>query len=261
MILLKALRTEPQERYGTVEQFSDDLENYLASRPIMARKGDVWYRTRKFLRRYWLPVAAATLAVGGLSAGLLVANYQRQKAQQRFNQVRQLANKLFDIDAVARLSPGTTKARELIVGTSLEYLKGLTTDAHGDPDLALEAGTAYIRVARVQGVGIAANLGHADQAVKSLDAADDLLRAVFALRPNDHTAMFRSAQVAHDRMALASERHDRDQALSFAQTSAVWLERYEQTGGVDPKDAGEVSGMYRNIASRFLNRFAGPLQI
>ena len=66
---MKALRTEPQERYATVEQFSEDLENYLESRPIRARKGDAWYRTRKLLRRYWLPVAAAALAVAGLSAG------------------------------------------------------------------------------------------------------------------------------------------------------------------------------------------------
>src|SRR5207342_3567629 len=67
MILVKALRKESQERYATIEQFSEDLENYLESRPIRARKGDAWYRTRKLLRRYWLPVAATVLAVAGLS--------------------------------------------------------------------------------------------------------------------------------------------------------------------------------------------------
>ena len=102
MILMKALRTEPQERYATIEQFSEDLENYLESRPIRARKGDAWYRTRKFLRRHWLPVAAATLAVAGLAGGVLVANHQRAIAQRRFIQVRQLSNKLFDIDAEVR---------------------------------------------------------------------------------------------------------------------------------------------------------------
>ena len=51
MILLKALRKEPQERYSTIEEFSEDLENYLELRPIRARKGDTWYRTRKLLRR------------------------------------------------------------------------------------------------------------------------------------------------------------------------------------------------------------------
>ena len=130
---MKALRREPQERYATIEQFSEDLENYLESRPIRARKGDAWYRTRKFLRRHWLPVAAATLAIAGLSAGLLVANHQRAIAKRRFVQVRQLANKLFDIDAEVRQTPGTTKARELIVSTSLDYLQRVAGDVARRP--------------------------------------------------------------------------------------------------------------------------------
>src|SRR5262249_4031883 len=123
MILMKALRREPESRYATIEQFSDDLKNYLKSRPILARKGDAWYGTRKFLRRFWLPVAGGVLTVSSLSAGVLVANHQRVIAQRRFVQVRQQANKLFDIDMEVRRTPGTTKAREMIVGTSLEYLQ------------------------------------------------------------------------------------------------------------------------------------------
>src|SRR5262249_41818257 len=86
IILLKALRKEPLERYATMEQFADDLENYLESRPIRARKGDAWYHTRKFVRRYWLSVAAITLAVAGPSIGVIVANRERAIAQRRFAQ-------------------------------------------------------------------------------------------------------------------------------------------------------------------------------
>ena len=88
IILLKALRKEPQERYSTIEEFSEDLENYLELRPIRARKGDTWYRTRKLLRRYWAAAAAAALVMTSLSTGLLIANYQRSIAQRRFIQVR-----------------------------------------------------------------------------------------------------------------------------------------------------------------------------
>jgi Protein kinase domain len=132
LILMKALRTEPLERYATIEQFSDDLESYLGARPIRARNGDAWYRTRKFLRRHWLPVAAGVLAVAGLAGGAIVANNQRTIAQQRFVQVRQLSNKLFDIDVEVRRIPGATKARQLIVDTSLEYLRRLSSDVQGD---------------------------------------------------------------------------------------------------------------------------------
>src|SRR6185369_912127 len=39
-ILMKALRKEPQDRYATVHEFAEDLENYLESRPVEARRGD-----------------------------------------------------------------------------------------------------------------------------------------------------------------------------------------------------------------------------
>jgi hypothetical protein len=159
-ILRKALRTEPEERYASVDAFADDVRALLDWRPVAARSGDFWDRTRRFLRRYWLPATAAAVTLAGLSVGLYIANHERAVAQRRFLEVRQLANKLFDIDTAVRRAPGTTKARQLIVDTSLEYLRRLAADARGDPELALEIGSAYMRVARVQGVPMqTSNLG------------------------------------------------------------------------------------------------------
>lgn len=79
-ILLKALRKDPQERYATAEQFADDLHAFLGSRPVRARSGNTLYRTRKFLRRCWLPVAATVLVVASLSVGLYVANRETRRA-------------------------------------------------------------------------------------------------------------------------------------------------------------------------------------
>jgi serine/threonine protein kinase len=121
-ILRKALRSEPEERYATVDGFADDIRALLERRPVEARSGDVWYRTRRLLRRYWVPALASTLVMLTLSAGFGVANRERMIAQRRFQEVRQLANKLFDIDAEMRRSPGATKARQLIVDTSLRAL-------------------------------------------------------------------------------------------------------------------------------------------
>ena len=60
-ILLKAMRKDPPERYATV-----DLEAFLAMRPVRARAGNTWYRTRKLVRRYWVPVGAAALVLVSL---------------------------------------------------------------------------------------------------------------------------------------------------------------------------------------------------
>jgi serine/threonine protein kinase len=45
-ILMKALKKEPAERYGTIDQLAEDLENYLAARPIRARRPQVGRRLR-----------------------------------------------------------------------------------------------------------------------------------------------------------------------------------------------------------------------
>jgi tRNA A-37 threonylcarbamoyl transferase component Bud32/tetratricopeptide (TPR) repeat protein len=57
-VLNKALRWRPDERYASVTAFADDLRNVLAGAPVLARRGDLSYRARKFLRRHRTLVAA-----------------------------------------------------------------------------------------------------------------------------------------------------------------------------------------------------------
>jgi tetratricopeptide (TPR) repeat protein len=263
MILLRALRKEPQERYATIEQFAEDLENYLESRPIRARTGDAWYRTRKFVRRYWLPVAAITLAVAGPSIGVVVANRQRAIAQRRFAQVRQVANKLFDIEAEVRRTPGTTKARELIIATSLDYLQRLAADAHGDPELAWELADAYVSVAHVQGVPNDFNLGHIDQADKSLQVAERLVRSVLSAQPANRAAVLRLARISHDRMVLAQLRRDYPETLRLAGNTMTLLGTYESTGKVGPSETDQVITLYMNVGTRyaFFDRFDDAIRL
>ena len=103
-IVGKALRPEPEDRYLSVDEFAADIRAALAWRPVQARSGDRWYRGRRFLRRYWLPLAASAAVVASLSTGLYIANRERLIAERRFIAVRQLANKLFEIDTqVAQL--------------------------------------------------------------------------------------------------------------------------------------------------------------
>jgi serine/threonine protein kinase len=249
-ILRKALRQEPEERYPSVEAFAGDVRAFLEWRPVQARTGDAWYRTRKFLRRYRMSVTAAALVIASLSAGLYVANRERALAQKRFVDVRHLANKLFDIDIQARQLPGSTVTRQLIVDTSLEYLQRLTADVRGDPELALEVGNAYMRVARVQGVPISPNLGQLDQAGINLRIAQGFIDSALASHPQNRTALLRSAQIAHDRMILARMSGRRDEALTFARKSAEWLEKFH-AGNSDKSEASAVLNTYLNLADEY----------
>ena len=82
-IVLRCLRKAPEERYSSVEQLSLDLENYLQGRPVRARGGHFWYRSRKFVRRNLIPVAACSLAVLALIGGIIGFATQARVAQQR----------------------------------------------------------------------------------------------------------------------------------------------------------------------------------
>jgi serine/threonine protein kinase/tetratricopeptide (TPR) repeat protein len=250
-IVGKTLKKRPAERFTSVTALAEDVRRYLRHEPIGARPDSLVYRGRKFVRRNRLVVGAALITVASLSAGLYLANRERVVAERRFDQVRQLANKLFDIDIAVRGLPGSVAARQLIVNTSLEYLGRLADDARDDPELALDVGTAYMRVARVQGIPISPNLGQLEQADKTLTTAKALIDSVLAARPDNRTAFFRQAQIAHDRMIVAGLRRPDDQALPFARQSAAWLDRYLAGGPVDPTEGRQVVLALNNVGNRF----------
>jgi hypothetical protein len=55
------MRKEPQRRYESAAQFSEDIRRYLEGLPVVARK-DIWsYRSAKFVRRHRIAVGAAAL--------------------------------------------------------------------------------------------------------------------------------------------------------------------------------------------------------
>jgi tetratricopeptide (TPR) repeat protein len=253
-IFRKALRREPEQRYSSVEAFAADIQALLDRRPVTARSGDAWYRTRRFLRRHWLPLTAGQLVVVSLAVGFGVANHERAIAQRRFNDVRQLSNKLFDIDRQVRQLQGGAATRQLIVDTSLEYLRRLAADAGEDPDLALDVGTAFMRVGRVQGVPISPNLGQIENAENTLRIAEGLIASVLAVQPANRMAFLRAAQIAHDRMILAQARRPDTEALPLARKAEQWLEKYTGFGKIDEAEKDQVVIVGQNVANWFIRK-------
>jgi len=67
-IVLMAMRKEPERRYGSAQQMAGDIQRYLDGRPVIAHRDTMSYRTSKFVRRHWLPVAAVAGVVFLISA-------------------------------------------------------------------------------------------------------------------------------------------------------------------------------------------------
>ena len=252
-IVTKALKKNPAERYASASAMADDMNRFLRHEPLTSRPDTLAYVAAKFLRRYWLPVSAAVLVVASLSAGLYVANRERVIAEQRFGQLKQLSNQIFDLDASIRNLPGSTQARQRLVSAALQYLDGLAADDHGDLNLAEEIGEGYRHVAGIQGVPTELNLGEPDKAEASLKRADALIEGVLQSRPQNRKALLGSAHIAHDRMILAQEEHRNGDALAYAHKAAERFDAFLRLGTASDHDRMDVAGCYGNIALAHLN--------
>jgi tetratricopeptide (TPR) repeat protein len=185
-IVLKALRKPPEERYVSAEQLSQDIRHYLEKYPVDARRKTLPYVFGLFARRNILWIGAAGIVLASLVTGLVVAGvqkhraeYQAQRAERQFQQVRKLANTvLFELDNKIRALPGSIEAREFLIQTGLDYLDALARESVGQPDLQLELARAYELVGRLQSDSLMPNLGNPPAAMDSFRKGRAILEQI-----------------------------------------------------------------------------------
>jgi serine/threonine protein kinase len=120
IIITKALKKDPAERYASINAFSDDLARYLRNEPISARRDSAVYRAAKFIRRNGAPVALAALAVIAVMASVIgviiqlgVARTQRDIAFRKI--VRAQVVQSFDAFLLSDAAPlGKLSVNELL---------------------------------------------------------------------------------------------------------------------------------------------------
>ena len=191
-IVLKALRKEPQERYASVRALNDDIERYLRSLPVLARRGTVRYVATKFMRRHRGAVAVAAIVLAMLCGATVsvawearIARQERDRAQQRFNAVRGLARSvIFDLEKKIAAIPGTTQVRKDLLSDAVKYLDSVAKDGGDDPGLQGELAAGFIRVGNIQGNPQDQNLGDLTAALASYAKAERIARALIARYPS-----------------------------------------------------------------------------
>ncbi len=202
-IVLKAMRKEPELRYASADQLSEDIGRHLAGVPVLARRGTAGYRAGKFARRHRLGFAAAALVLAALAGGIVMtvrearrARAAEARAQRRFNDVRQLANSFLNEfhDSIRNL-PGSTPARRLLLQKGLAYLDSLSREATEDASLMRDLADGYQRLGGLQG-----NPAEGSAMLGDMGGAQTSLRKCVALREK----LVRSHDArAQDRLDLA----------------------------------------------------------
>ncbi|MGH9199817.1 MAG: protein kinase domain-containing protein [Vicinamibacterales bacterium] len=231
-IVLKAMSKEPARRYSSARELSDDLSRHLTDQSVVAHEPSFGYTLGRLARRHRPAFAAAAVSLVALLAALGVSLRQtdiaiaeRNRADARFNDAREIANALiFKIHDGVQPLPGSTPVRQLIVAEALRYLERLSADPAADAALRLELARGYIRIGTVQGVQSVPNLGDRQGALDSLRKAVSLLAPLTARGdPSRDVALeMGNAQIALSRLARVTGKND--EAISAMRTAIATAE-------------------------------------
>ena len=253
-IILKALRKEPDRRYASVEQLSEDIRRHLEGLPVRARKGTFSYRASKFIQRNKIIASAGLVVLITLVAGIWStavsarkAHIERARAERRFNDVRNLVNSLlFQLDDEIEKLPGSTKARELLIKQTLDYLDRVASDASGDVPLQKEIATAYQKLGDVQSKLNGPNLGETKGALDSYRKALEIRQALYAASPRDVPTGLDLALALNRVGDILSKTNEAKGSLDYYRKSLELTERL--ASNKDPKARSALGYSYLLVA-------------
>jgi serine/threonine-protein kinase len=117
-IILKALQKEPGRRYSTIEALLDDLNRYRQGLPVRARPNSLGYRSKKFVLRHRMSVAAGSAVLVALFVGLAGTIWQFRSATLEAAKEREVKEFLLGLFRTA--DPEEARGREISVRELLE---------------------------------------------------------------------------------------------------------------------------------------------
>jgi eukaryotic-like serine/threonine-protein kinase len=174
-IVLKALRADPRERYGTVDELAEDLHRHHERLPVAAMRGHRAYRTAKFVRRNrTMVVAAGVIGAAVLSGGV---STWRESQRTRIQRSRAEATNLFLTDMLASVDPASAGKEVPMVQVLDSAAARVARDSALEPEVE-----ASLRSA----------IGRSYHALGKLAAAQPHLQRALALRqrfPGDPRAL------------------------------------------------------------------------
>jgi len=170
VIVLTAVRRDPERRYPSAQALANDLGHFLAGRPIRARPDELGYRMRKFVGRHRLPVAAVGAGIAALVAALVLSLWQAHAtsvaarradaAAQRAERVKSFLISIFEQSDPEAGEGAKLTARELLERGAASIDSGLA----GEPEVQADLLDAVARIENNLGL-LEQGLAHARRAL------------------------------------------------------------------------------------------------
>jgi serine/threonine-protein kinase len=190
-IMLKALRADPRERYGTVDELAEDLHRHHERLPVAAMRGHRAYRVAKFVRRNrTMVVTAAVIGTAVLSGAV---STWRESQRTRIQRTRAEATNLFLTDMLASVDPAAAGKEVPMVQVLDSAAARVARDSTLEPEVE-----ASLRAA----------IGRSYSALGKLAAAEPHLQRALSLRqrvPDDPLAL---ASAFRDLASMYDDRGD-----------------------------------------------------
>ncbi len=154
-IVLKALRKEPERRYGSVVELVEDVERYLEGQPVLARGDTTGYRLGKFARRHHLALAAGAALL--VSVAGLTTFYTHRLRQERDLAAAEAAKakrvSAFLVQVFEGADPYVPRPKDLSARQLLDAgAKELDAELSGHPEVAAEMAMVLGRIYRRLGL-------------------------------------------------------------------------------------------------------------
>ncbi len=233
-IVLKALRKEAKQRYGSVEQLAEDIRRFLGGLPVTARKGTFSYRAGKFVRRNRLALAVLLLILGfSVTTTMLwreAVGERRQAVQERQRAVEAflLVKDLLKASDPSR--PELPAAHEILERAKRLLGEALEEDPQHWAELVSILGSIY------------RNLGLYEEARGFMEESLEILRRKYS---GDHALL--AARISN----LAVLLHDQG---DYHNAEAVSREALAMRRRLGQEDAVEIVRTVNNLASILMYR-------
>ncbi len=117
-IVTKCLQPEPEQRYSSLDELIQDLDNYLEGKPIRARTPSFAYRSRKFITRNKLPVS---LAAGFILSLIALSVFAIYFGVERDRFAREIEKERDNAEAVSGFMTSLFEYADPVQGGNIDY--------------------------------------------------------------------------------------------------------------------------------------------